>query len=259
MRTIELSTIFGILSALGLVTLAISVSGNLNDFVDVPSIIIVILGTSLITIACFSIREVFSSIGLIFKMSATKLTQPNLVALSIMKVSDYAYKKGILALESIEDLKIDSPLFRKGLSLVIDGERIEAIDRIMTQEIMSAQENYNIMISIIKKAGEVAPSMGLIGTLIGLVQMLGSLNDVKLIGPAMAVALLTTFYGAILAYMILFPLSSKLERNARDELLNANLYLKSLISIARKENPRQLEYMLNSILPPDKRIIYYKN
>ena len=259
MKKIELSTIIGIGLSLFLVGFAINISGKISDFFDKPSVIIVLVGTTLITIACFSLEEVGSSFGSILRLSTTVPPKANNTAMLIMQIAEAAYKTSLLEMERVGELKVPSKVFERGLYLVMDGENIENVDRIMTHEVMSAQEGYNIMISILRKAGEVAPSMGLIGTLIGLVQMLGSLNDVKSIGPAMAVALLTTFYGAILSYMILFPLSSKLERNARDELLNSTLYLKGLVSISKKENPRKLESILNSILPPEKRIIYFKS
>ena len=107
---------------------------------------------------------------------------------------------------------------------------------------------------VFRKAAEVSPAMGLIGTLVGLVQMLGNLEDPSTIGPAMAVALLTTFYGAILANMVFAPLASKLERNSDEEALVQNLYLLGAVSIGRRENPRHLEAMLNSLLPPSARL-----
>ena len=99
--------------------------------------------------------------------------------------------------------------------------------------------------------------MGLIGTLVGLVQMLGRLDDPSTIGPAMAVALLTTFYGAILANVVLAPLASKLDRNSREEILVKNIYLMAATSISRQENPRRLEMLLNSVLPPSKRVQFF--
>ena len=110
---------------------------------------------------------------------------------------------------------------------------------------------------VLRKAAEFAPAMGLIGTLIGLVQMLGNLQDPSTIGPAMAVALLTTFYGAVLANMVFMPLASKLERNSAEEMLIYNLYTMGATSIGRQENPRRLEMLLNSVLPPAKRVKYF--
>jgi chemotaxis protein MotA len=111
--------------------------------------------------------------------------------------------------------------------------------------------------SVLKKAAEFAPAMGLIGTLIGLVQMLGNLDDPASIGPSMAVALLTTFYGAVLANMVFSPMASKLERNSGEEAIVNSIYVMGASSIGRQENPRRLEMLLNSVLPPAKRIQYF--
>jgi chemotaxis protein MotA len=112
---------------------------------------------------------------------------------------------------------------------------------------------------MLRRASEIAPAMGLIGTLIGLVQMLGALDDPTKIGPFMALALLTTLYGALLAYMVLTPLASKIDRNSDEELLINKIYLLSIISIGHQENPRKLERMINSVLPPAKRVSVYKD
>ena len=109
----------------------------------------------------------------------------------------------------------------------------------------------------IEQAAEIAPVMGRIGTLLGLVQMLGRLDDPSSIGPAMAVALLTTFYGAVLAHVFLAPIAAKLERNSREEILVKNIYALSAASIARQENPRRLELLLNTLLPPSKRVQFF--
>jgi chemotaxis protein MotA len=111
--------------------------------------------------------------------------------------------------------------------------------------------------SVLRKMAEFAPAMGLIGTLIGLVQMLSSLSDPSTIGPAMAIALLTTFYGALLANFVFLPLAAKLERNSQEEVLVNNVYLMGAASIGRQENPRRLEMLLNSVLPPSKRVRYF--
>jgi chemotaxis protein MotA len=260
MKHFEFSTVIGILATLILLSVAIIMSGsNLNDFIDQSSIIIVLCGTLSITIACFSLTEFLKSFWLIMKMSITIPVNPDEVAVMMLKIAEFSYKYGVLELDKQKSLKPNSKLYQKGMTLLTDGENIENLDRIMTQEVMTIQESYNTMISILKKAAEIAPAMGLVGTLIGLVQMLSSLNDIKMIGPAMAVALLTTFYGAIMAYVILFPLAAKLERHAKIELINAQLLLKSLSSMSSKENPRYLETTLNSILPIDKKIIYYKD
>ncbi|MEC7029070.1 MAG: MotA/TolQ/ExbB proton channel family protein, partial [Pseudomonadota bacterium] len=132
------------------------------------------------------------------------------------------------------------------------------IDRVLGQEVDALAERHRRSASILRRASEVAPAMGLIGTLVGLVQMLAQLDDPSSIGPAMAVALLTTFYGAIMGTVILGPLAAKLERNSGDETMIKNLILTAMGSIARQENPRRLEMLLNSELPPEHRIRYFE-
>jgi chemotaxis protein MotA len=258
MRRIELSTIIGILAAIFTLYVTISFSGKIKDFIDAPSMLLVFGGTFLVTAACFSFREVILAQKSIIMMIALKPNDPHNIAASMLKVSENAYKKGLLNLEKSSFIKDQATFFYKHLSMVIDGEKAPQVQQIMDQEIVSSHERYLTLISILKKAAEVAPSMGLIGTIIGLVQMLGSLNDVKMIGPAMAIALLTTFYGAILSYMILFPLASKFEKNLVEELMNMRIYLLTLTSVANNEHPTKLEALLNSILPPEKKVVYFR-
>ena len=127
----------------------------------------------------------------------------------------------------------------------------------MTQEIDSLVERHKRSAGIMKRASEIAPAMGLIGTLVGLVQMLADLQNPDSIGPAMAVALLTTFYGAILGTIIMAPMAVKLEKNSSDEVMIKTLILTAATSISRQENPRRLEMLLNSDLPPKEQINYF--
>ena len=141
--------------------------------------------------------------------------------------------------------------------LVVDGTQGEEVESIMRRDLNATLQRHRKGASILRKAAEFAPAMGLIGTLIGLVQMLGSLDDPSTIGPAMAVALLTTFYGAVLANMVFSPMASKLERNSTEEGTINTVYMMGASSIGRQENPRRLEMLLNCTLPPTKRIKYF--
>lgn len=257
MRTLDLSTISGILFSILMVLLAIDQNGSIADFVDVPAVLIVFLGTILITTASFSFADMFKSPMLIAKMTLIKPKDPKEIALKALEIAAFTYKEGVLALDKRNDLDIKSNLFKKGLSYIVDGEKPASVEKLISQEIMRNHNSRKIVISIFRKAAEVAPAMGLIGTLIGLVQMLGSLSDVKNIGPAMSVALLTTFYGAVFAYMVLFPMASKFDRVTEKEFLNNEIYLYVLVSISKHEPPRQLETTLNSLLPPEKKIMYF--
>jgi chemotaxis protein MotA len=143
------------------------------------------------------------------------------------------------------------------MSMVVDGTPGEDVETIMRRDLHATHQRHLGAASVLRKAAEFAPAMGLIGTLIGLVQMLGNLEDPATIGPSMAVALLTTFYGAVLANMVFSPMASKLERNSAEETTVNTVYLMGTASMGRQENPRRLEMLINSILPPTKRVQYF--
>lgn len=125
-----------------------------------------------------------------------------------------ARKKGVLALQNVVGSMQNEPFLHKGMLMVVDGTPGEEVESIMRRDLQATIQRHAKSTSVLRKMGEFAPAMGLIGTLIGLVQMLGNLDDPSTIGPSMAVALLTTFYGAVLANMVFLPLAAKLERNS---------------------------------------------
>jgi len=149
------------------------------------------------------------------------------------------------------------PFLARGLRLVIDGSPSEQVEQVMRNEMQAISQRHGEGARVLHRAAEVAPAMGLIGTLIGLVRMLRNLEDPSAIGPAMSVALLTTFHGAILANMVFAPLAAKLEKKSSEELLVNELYLLGALSIARQENPRNLETELNAVLPPSRRVRFF--
>lgn len=248
------STLLGIGAAFFLVGTAIYMGGAPKAFIDLPAILIVIFGTLSVVTACFSLSDLTRSFVTTLRTIVYDAEDPAESAKRALQVADLAKKKGLLHLESHLDLAKHNPVFYKALSVVVDGVMPENVEDLVNQEIFAMSDRHTRSVSVLRKCAEVAPAMGLIGTLIGLVQMLGNLNDPSSIGPSMAVALLTTFYGAMLAYVVFSPLASKLERNSRGELMIAEIYKRAASSIARQENPRQLEIMLNSILPPAKRV-----
>lgn len=259
MKTVvtDLSTILGIFLALVMVGLAIALGGNIKAFVDVPSVLIVILGTFMLTAACYSFDEVMRSLGLVAKTMVYSAENASASATQALKVAEIARKKGVLGLQDDIGLTRHNPFFNRAIDMVIDGTTDEEVTQLLSQEIHSMQERHGKSTAVLRKAAEISPAMGLIGTIIGLVQMLGQLDDPSKIGPAMAVALLTTLYGALLSYMVLSPLATKLERNTKHETLIMRIYLKASESIARKENPRRLELALNTLLPSASRVKYF--
>lgn len=149
-------------------------------------------------------------------------------------------------------------LLAKGIKLIVDGTTIEEVEQVIAQDIQSSLDRNKKSAAILRRAADIAPAMGLIGTLIGLVQMLSSLDKPGDIGPFMAVALLTTLYGALLAYMVLTPLASKIERNSDEQFLLNKIYLIALVCIGKQESPRKLERLINTVLPPSKKLKTFK-
>lgn len=254
---IDLVTIIGLASAMGLIAFAIFIGHSDANFVNGPSFLIVVLGTLAATSVAYTGEELKRSGGIIRHSMMRKMRNHRTMARQLLDIAMLARKKGILALASIEPELRKDPFLADAVQLVTDGYSGEDIDYILGQEIDALVERHRQSAGIVRRASEIAPAMGLIGTLVGLVQMLAELDNPSAIGPAMALALLTTFYGAIMGTVVLGPLAAKLERNSNDEALTKNLILMTMTSIARQENPRRLEMLLNSELPPHERIRYF--
>ncbi|GAB4393679.1 MAG: MotA/TolQ/ExbB proton channel family protein [Kiloniellaceae bacterium] len=255
--SIDFATLLGVGGAFAMIAGAMMLSGQAAAFLDVPSILIVIGGTFLVTTVSFSLAEIAQAQGLMFRAAIYHADSPEDAVMQALYLADLARKRGRLALQNVTGSLHYSPFLYRAVNMVIDGIPAEEVERILTRETEATFERHQRAAGVLRRAGEVAPAMGLIGTLIGLVQMLGSLDDPASIGPAMAVALLTTFYGAVLANMVFTPLASKLERNAQIESMVCQIYAIGAASISRQENPRRLEMMLNTILPPAERVTYF--
>ncbi len=254
---VDLITIFGLLGAMGLVVVAALIGESQANFFNLPSLMIVVFGTVFVTIMSYNIRElgdIRRSLPILFVRKSFKHQQ---MAEQLINLSVRAKKHGPLSLTKVEeDLKND-PFLLSAMQMVSDGVNPGLIEKILDQASETGHERKLFTATALRKAGEVAPGMGLIGTLVGLVQMLAKLDDPTAIGPAMAVALLTTFYGALLGTIILTPLAIKMERSVEEEALMQDLIRTSAESMAKQESPRQLEVLLNSLLPARSRISYF--
>ena len=249
-HTIDFATVVGLCLGLGLIVAAI-LSGDSNaSFVNLPSIMIVLLGTMAVTAVSFSGREILSAGKIIFRTALSKTYEPSETATQIVELAAISRKHGILALSKLEDELAKEPFLDRGIQMLTDGLPEHEIEDLMNREINSLRDRHFRSANILRRGSEIAPAMGLIGTLVGLVQMLANLDDPDKIGPAMAVALLTTFYGAIFGTVMLSPLAAKLERNSEEEIMVKTLILNGVMCIARQENPRKVEVLLNTILPP---------
>lgn len=255
--SLDLTTVFGLVLTFVLISIAILIGKSDANFFNLPSFLIVVLGTMSVTSVSFTWEE-FSNAGRVIGNSLFRKRQSGAVmARQLMDISVLAKKRGLLALASAEnELKKDKHLF-KSVQVVTDGYSPVDIERVLAQDLDALVERHRRSASILRRASEISPAMGLIGTLIGLVQMLANLQDPETIGPAMAVALLTTFYGAILGTAVFAPMAAKLERNSNEEAMIRTLVMIAMSSIARQDNPRRLEMLLNSELPPSERIKYF--
>jgi chemotaxis protein MotA len=186
-----------------------------------------------------------------------RIQSPSRLAYELMDMVVVTKKKGILSLANASDQLRKDPFLFRAAQIVTDGYKAEDLERLMGQEVDMLTDRHRRAAGILRRAAEVAPAMGLIGTLVGLVQMLADLDNPSAIGPAMAVALLTTFYGAIMGTVVIAPLAGKLENNSNDETMNKNLIVTAMSAIARQENPRRVEMLLNSELSPADRIQYF--
>lgn len=251
-------TILGLVFALGLIIAAIAMGSSNANFLNGPSFMIVILGTMAATSISYAWSELKHVPGIIGNAILRRVTKPSAMARTLMDIAVLARKKGVLALAPLEEEVSKDAFLGRAVQLVTDGFSGEDIERVLGQEVDSLAERHRRAASIMRRASEIAPAMGLIGTLVGLVQMLAQLDDPAAIGPAMAVALLTTFYGAIMGTVILAPLAAKLERNSNDEAMIKTLIMTAASAMARQENPRRLELILNSELPPEERIVYFE-
>jgi chemotaxis protein MotA len=251
---VDVATVAGLAGAFLLVGGALLVGGSLRAFINVPSLLIVIGGTAAITIVSQSLAEVHAALRTLATAFVRSVPEPRTAAQAMVAMAQTARLHGPLVLEPLVPGLKSEPVLRRAVEAVIDGLPEDEVQRTLGTEIEAEAARVRQAAAVLRRAAEVAPSMGLIGTLVGLVQMLGNLQDPASIGPSMAVALLTTFYGAITGTLVLTPLAAKIEHNSDAQMLVNNLYLLGALSVARQENLRRLESALNAVLPPEARL-----
>lgn len=254
---IDFVTVFGLTLSLGLIAVAIFIGQSDANFFNFPSVLIVIIGTMTATCVSYTGTELRQALPIIAGSFFRHVHDFKALARSMLDLAVVARKRGVLAVSNYENETRKEPFLYQAMRMVVDGYQADDIKRILQQEIDEEEERLKRAASILRRASEVAPAMGLIGTLVGLVQMLADLENPDTIGPAMAVALLTTFYGAILGTVVMAPLAAKLEKVARDQIVAKTMALKTAISMMKQENPRNLEMLINALLPPSERIRYF--
>ena len=254
---LDAATLLGLVGAVGVIAVAVAGGAAPAAYLDMPAFVIVIGGTLTVTAVSFSLRDLALARRTLFAALVRTQWNPRAVARQILLLAEAAHRAGPETLEALLPQLRGERFLVRCLTLITEGHPPGEIEGVLGQEADAIAHARLRSAAILRRAAEVAPSMGLIGTLVGLVQMLGSLNNPAAIGPAMAVALLATLYGAVLGNMILTPLAGKLESVAEQDSLIHTLYLTGSVSIARQENPRRLEMLLNSVLPPGSRVQYF--
>jgi len=245
----DIATIVGILSGMGLLLVSIMSKGNLMLFFDMGSVLIVFGGTIAATLINYPLADVLSVMGVVKNAFTHKAPEPSETIRNLVKFAELARREGILALEN-QMQEVEDPFLKQGLQLAVDGTEPELMRTILGTEIAYLQERHELGQGIFKSMGTYSPAFGMIGTLIGLVLMLANMNDPSSIGPAMAIALITTFYGAVLANLIFLPIAGKLETRSKQEVMLKELVMEGVLSIQSGDNPRIVEQKLVSFIPP---------
>ena len=246
----DLATLIGLIGAFGIVLTSILLGGSAGTFVNTPSLLVVLGGTVLVTMMKFSLGKFLGAAGIAVKAFLYKPSNPEDLISESVELAKAARQGGLLALE---DKEISDDFMKTGLGLLIDGHPADTVKAMLQKDLNQTLQRHNDGQDIFKAIGDVGPAMGMIGTLIGLVQMLSNMDDPKQIGPAMAVALLTTLYGAILANMFALPIADKLAVRSAEENTSKNLIIDALLAIQSGQNPRIISSMLEAYLPRSQR------
>jgi chemotaxis protein MotA len=248
----DLASLIGVVLGLVLVLVAIMMGGPLSIFWDSPSVMIVFGGTIASILTCFKLSAVLSVMGVVKKVLLYPLPTPTEEIERIVSFSNLARKEGLLALEEkLEEL--DDEFMKKGLRLIIDGFPGPTVREILEIDLVNLMGRHAQGKSILETMGSMAPAFGMIGTLIGLVQMLQNMSDPSSIGAGMAVALLTTFYGAFTANLFYIPFATKLDNRSKEEVALKGLMVEGIIAIQAGDKPALVKEKLKSFLSPKER------
>ncbi len=242
-----ISTLAGFAFGIAAVIISIVLNGDLSDFFNIPSIFIVVGGTIASTMISFPMSEL-KKIGVLIKFAITKDKVDIQKDIDmIIKMANLARKEGLLALEdAVGDM--EDPFMKNGILLILDGTDPELIKSVLETEMFFMEERHAGGRKIFEAMASFAPAYGMIGTLIGLINMLVNLNDSEALGPAMAIALVTTFYGVLLANFIFTPMANQLAHRSKHEQLQKEIIIEGVLSIQDGENPRVIKDKLMAFI-----------
>jgi len=246
----DIATLIGIIGGFGLVIGSIVMGSPLSAFINIPGLAIVVGGTVMATLIMQKLNVVLGAVSVAMNAFLVKTEPPEKVIKLIVDAATKAKKGGILALEGV---KIKNRFVARGIRMAVDGVEPAEIIHALQIDRNALTERHETGQNVFRFMGATAPAMGMIGTLIGLVQMLRSMDDPATIGPSMAVALLTTFYGAVIAFLVCNPIADKLAARTSLEKLNMDIAITGIEGITKGTNPRILQDKLHSFLAPKAR------
>ncbi len=246
----DFATILGIVSGTILILASMASGGSLSSFLNLPGIMIVAGGTLAATLINESLTRVLGAMRVGMQAFFERKMSPEQTIETVVGLAAKARKEGLVSLDNHD---IPDTFLARGVRLGVDGLDPEAVRSILSSELQTLKERHRRGQTIFRFMGSTAPAMGMVGTLVGLVQMLKTLDDPSAIGPAMAIALLTTLYGAIIAFVICNPIASKLEHRTEEEVAQMTLAMAGVESILKGENSLVIQSKLDAYLAPAQR------
>ncbi len=253
----DLATIVGIIAGTGLIVWGMSSGAQgvagLKLFADFPSVLIVVGGSVAAVLINFPLVQVLSTMRIIKNVFSPTGRDSNNIIGTMVSFAEKARREGLLTLED-EANELDDEFLKKGIQLVVDGTDPDLVRDILEIELAFLEDRHRLGKDVLESLGTFAPAFGMIGTLIGLIQMLANLDDPNSIGSGMAIALLTTFYGALLANFIFLPMAGKLGVRNSEEMLIRQVIVEGVLAIQNGENPRIVQEKLKSFFPPKMRL-----
>ena len=248
----DLASILGLLSGIIVMVWTISLSGNLAGYIDFPSIVCTFGGTIAVTVMAFPFKGLIDSLKSLKYVFVYKPLDGRNIIKSIIDLANIARREGLLALEEAA-YNIKDDFLQRGINLIVDGTDPELVRNIMETELAFIEERHASNRGVYEFMANMGPAFGMIGTLIGLINMLANLDDPSTVGPNMAVAIITTFYGSLIANVFCNPVASKLKIRSSEEILLKEVMLEGILSIQAGENPRIIEEKLKAFLSPQLR------
>lgn len=248
----DLATLLGIIIGTVLLVVSIAIEGDISLFWSFSSILIVFGGTFAAIMINFSMGQVLSVFPLLKVAFSKNNTDSVKIIDTLVEFAEISRREGLIALEE-RSATLDEPFLEKGIQLVVDGTDAELVRSILEIELAFLEERHRLGQRIFEQMGALSPAFGMIGTLIGLIAMLGDLDDPDQIGVGMAVALITTLYGAVASNLVFLPVAGKLRLKSDEEILIKQVMIEGILSIQAGENPRIVEEKLKSFLSPGER------